>query len=211
MKKIAMIMMTFSFILIISGGVSSFVLGLKKDKQEIYNRINDVNDEFEVFSTNTSVFESFRDELYNVVLSNVYYDTMYDEDKAVKNKLSNYENLVDELTKNTKKLDNLCNDVYYPDSKVNTKCNNYKSIYEQVVNYYVTDINFYNKSVDDYQKLIIGNDFTEMIMSMGIILKNSNAKYYYSDASFLIEEVLGISNFSSDMVRMLTLTIIFVD
>ena len=141
MKKIAMIMMTFSFILIISGGVSSFVLGLKKDKQEIYNRINDVNDEFEVFSTNTSVFESFRDELYNVVLSNVYYDTMYDEDKAVKNKLSNYENLVDELTKNTKKLDNLCNDVYYPDSKVNTKCNNYKSIYEQVVNYFISDIN----------------------------------------------------------------------
>ena len=155
MKKIAMIMMTFSFILIISGGVSSFVLGLKKDKQEIYNRINDVNDEFEVFSTNTSVFESFRDELYNVVLSNVYYDTMYDEDKAVKNKLSNYENLVDELTKNTKKLDNLCNDVYYPDSKVNTKCNNYKSIYEQVVNYFVSDINVYNENVvkyNEYQK-----------------------------------------------------------
>lgn len=60
------------------------------------------------------------------------------------------------------------------------------------------NLGFSNKSVDDYQKLIIGNDFTEKIMSMGIILKNSNAKYYYSDASFLIEEVLDISNFSSD-------------
>ena len=92
MKKIAMAMMTLSFILIISGGVSSFVLGLQRDKEEIYNRINDVNDEFEVFSTNTSVFENFRDELYNVVLSNVYYDTMYDEDKLVYNKFYNYEN-----------------------------------------------------------------------------------------------------------------------
>ena len=155
MKKIAMIMMTLSFVLIISGGVSSFVLGLKKDKEEIYNRISEVNNEFEVFSTNTSVFENFRDELYNVVLSNVYYDTMYDEDKAVKNKLSNYENLVDELTKNTKRLDKLCNDVYYPDSKVNTKCNNYKSIYEQVINYFVGDINVYNENVvkyNEYQK-----------------------------------------------------------
>ena len=152
MKKIALYMMTLSFILIISGGVSSFVLGLKEDKEEIYNRINDVNDEFEVFSTNTSVFENFRDELYNVVLSNVYYDTMYDEDKNVKNKLSNYENLVDELTKNTKKLDNLCNDVYYPDSKVNTKCNNYKSIYEQVVNYFISDINVYNENVKKYNE-----------------------------------------------------------
>jgi len=152
MKKIALYMMTLSFILIISGGVSSFVLGLKEDKEEIYNRINDVNDEFEVFSTNTSVFENFRDELYNVVLSNVYYDTMYDEDKTVKNKLSNYENLVDQLTKNTKKLNRLCEDVYYPDSKVNTKCNNYKSIYEQVVNYFVTDINVYNENVKKYNE-----------------------------------------------------------
>lgn len=152
MKKIALAMMTLSFVLIISGGVSSVVLGLQKDKEAVYNRINDVNDEFEVFSTNTSVFENYRDELYNIVLSNVYYDTMYDEDKEVKNKLSNYENLVDELTKNTKKLDKLCDDVYYPDSKVNTKCNNYKTIYEQVVNYFVGDINVYNDNVLKYNE-----------------------------------------------------------
>ena len=154
-KKIAMSMMTLSFILIVSGGVSSFVIGLKQDKEEILKRINNVNDEFEVFSANTSVFEKFRDDLYNIVLSNVYYDTMYDEDKIVKNKLSNYENLVDELTKNTRKLDKLCTDVYYPDSKVNTKCNNYRSIYEQVVNYFVRDINVYNgnvKKYNEYQK-----------------------------------------------------------
>lgn len=151
-KKLALGMMTLSFILIFAGGVSSFVLGLQQDKKEIYNRISEVNNEFEVFSTNTSVFESFRDELYTVVLSNVYYDTMSEDDKRVKNKLSNYENLVDELTKNTKKLDKLCTDVYYPDSKVNTKCNNYKSIYEQVVNYFISDIKVYNDNVDKYNE-----------------------------------------------------------
>ena len=154
-RRIIMGMITLSFVLIISGGVSSFILGLQKDKEEIYSRISEVNNEFEVFSTNTSVFEKFRDDLYNIVLSNVYYDTMYDEDKNVKNKLSNYENLVDELTKNTKRLNNLCDDVYYPDGKVNTKCNNYKLIYEQVVNYFVSDINVYNDNVrkyNEYQK-----------------------------------------------------------
>lgn len=151
-KKIAMGIMTLSFVLIISGGVSSFVLGLQKDKEEIYNRIIEVNNEFEVFSTNTTVFENFRNELYNVVLSNVYYDTMYDEDKNVKNKLSNYENLVDEFTKNTKKLNDLCENVYYPDGKVNTKCSNYKLIYEQVVNYFVSDINVYNENVKKYNE-----------------------------------------------------------
>ncbi len=151
-KKIIGGMVTLSFVLIVAGGVSSFISGLAQDKEEIHKRINYVNDEFEVFSTNTSVFEKFRDDLYTIVLSNVYYDTMYDDDKAVKNKLSNYENLVDELTKNTKKLDELCTDVYYPDSKVNTKCSNYKLIYEQVVNYFVSDINVYNENVKKYNE-----------------------------------------------------------
>ena len=49
-------------------------------------------------------------------------------------------------------MDKLCTDVYYPDSKVNTKCVNYKSIYEQVVNYFISDINVYNKNVKEYNK-----------------------------------------------------------
>ena len=151
-RKMALSIMTLSFVLIVSGCVSSFVLGLQKDREEIYKRINYVSDEFEVFSTNTSVFEETRDELYNIVLSNVYYDTMYQEDENVKNKLLNYEHLVDELKKNTNKLNNLCEDIYYPDSTTNNRCNNYKSIYEQVVNYFVSDIKVYNDNVDKYNE-----------------------------------------------------------
>ena len=154
-KKIAHLLMTLSFVMIIAGGVSSFVLGLKADRLETQKRIDIVNNEFEVLSTNTSIFESVRDELYNKVLSNVYFDTMYKDDEKVKEKLSNFENLVDELEKTTVTLDNLCKNVYYPDIETNTKCNNYKSIYEQVNNYFISDIAVYNKNIDkynDYQK-----------------------------------------------------------
>lgn len=164
-RKLAVMMMTLSFVLIISGGVSSFIIGLKEDHEETYNRMYKVSDEFEVFSTNTSVFESVRDELYNVVLSNVYYDTMYQEDKDVKNKLSNYENLVDELTKNTNNLDKLCSNMYYSDKEVNSKCVNYKSIYEQVVNYFVSDIKVYNDNVAKYNKYQEENN-SELKISM---------------------------------------------
>ena len=155
-KKIAYILMTLSIIMIISGGVSSFLIGLQADRVLTLNRIDEVKDEFEVFSTNTSVFESYRDELYNVVFSNVYFDTMAVYDTDVKNKLSNYENLVDELTKNTDNMSKLCDDMYYPDSDVNSKCLNYKSIYEQVVNYFVSDINVYNTNIDKFNQLNTG-------------------------------------------------------
>ena len=151
-KGIAKLLMTLSFIMIISGGVSSFVLGLKADRLETQKRIDIVNNEFEVLSTNTTVFENLRDELYNKVLSNVYFETMYKDAAKVKEKLSNYENLVDELEKTTVKLDNLCKNVYYPDMETNTKCSNYKNIYEQVNNYFVSDIEVYNNNVEKYNK-----------------------------------------------------------
>lgn len=151
-KKLAYIIMTLSFVFIMSGSVSTFVLSLKQDKQETYRQIYVVNDEFEVFSTNTSVFESFRDDLYKDFLSNFYFDTLDQNDDDIKNRLSNYENIVDEIKKNTVQLDSLCKEVYYPDSEANTKCMNYKTIYEQVVNYFVSDINLYNRYVKQYNE-----------------------------------------------------------
>ena len=154
-KKSLFIIITLAFILIVSGGVASFVLGLKADREGIQKRVADVNNEYESFSTNTSIFEEKRDELYNTTLGNLFYETMKDEDAKVKEELKKYEDLVDILTKNTKTLDGLCDNVYYPDSKVNAKCANYKSIYEQVVNYFISDINVYNSNIDkfnEYQK-----------------------------------------------------------
>jgi len=151
-RKIAYIMMTLSFVMIISGSVASFVINLQEDRETMYKRMDDVNNTFEVFSTNTSVFESARDELYNIVLGNVYYETMFMEDVNIKTRLSNYENLVDQLKKNVSTLNNLCNDVYYPSSEANSRCQNYKSIYEQVVNYFVTDIKVYNDNVKKYNE-----------------------------------------------------------
>jgi len=153
-RKLSFTLMTMSFVFIIAGAVSTFVMGLQEEKKAFYKKIDDTNNTFETFSTNTSIFEAMRDELYNVVLANVYYDTMYEEDKHIKNKLSNYEHLVDELTNNTNYLNKLCN---YSNSsqEIKTKCNKYKSLYEQVMNCFVSDIEAYNENVlkyNEYQK-----------------------------------------------------------
>lgn len=149
-KKIAYILMTIGFVFIMSGSVSSFVLGLQQDKRETYKRVGVVNDVFEEFSTMTSLFENSRDELYTVFLSNVYYDTMYDDDEVIKNKLKEYEKLVDDISIKVKSLDKMCSNMYYPSSEANNKCENYKLIYEQVNNYFVGDIKTYNLNVSKY-------------------------------------------------------------
>ncbi len=171
-KKVAYFLMTLSFIMIVSGGFSSFVINLQSDRRETVKRMNEVSDVFEIFSTNTSVFEASRDELYNTILSNVYFESMYLDDVNIKNKLSNYENLLDQLKKNTNILNKLCDEVYYPKSDINNKCQNYKNIYEQAVNYFVSDINIYNSNVKKY------NEYQKSIGSMLVIKEYSTKKTF---------------------------------
>ena len=88
-RKIALGIMTLSFILIFSGSVATFILGLQKDREETYHRIYEVNDSFEIFSTNTSMFEMMRDELYQNYLGNIYYETMYQNHKKIEEHYQN--------------------------------------------------------------------------------------------------------------------------
>ena len=69
-------------------------------------------------------------------------------------------------------LKSLCENVYYPDGSVNSKCTNYKSIYEQVVNYFVSDIELYNKNIELY------NEYEESRGTLFRIRKYQTNKYF---------------------------------
>ena len=156
-RKVAYSMMTISFIFIMAGAVYTFILGLKQDQNEVSYRFSEVQNVFESFSTNTSLFENYREKLFNGILSNTYYDAFYRQDSVIKNNLSNYEKIVNDIEKNVEELKELCDDIYYNDASVNSQCSNYKNIYEQVINYFVGDIKLYNDNVlkyNEYQKSI---------------------------------------------------------
>ena len=171
-RKIAYAILTLGLVLIISGSFSSFLIGLRKDKENTLNLMRVVDDEFEVFSANTSVFEDFRESLYEEVLGSAVCGQFVENSTTINNKLSNYENLVDELDKSVIKLDKLCKDVYYPDSSTNSKCLNYKNIYEQANNYFVSDINTYNKNL---------NSCNELVTDSNLIMKEYSTNKNYID------------------------------
>ena len=157
-RKIAFIMMLVSIVMISSGLVTSLIVGLKEDKQLTRKRMDEVKLEYEDYSTMISLFEEKRDGLYGSVFNNLTYETMFANNKVMFNEVSNYEAMVDEIKKNTNKMDKLCMDVYYPDSNVNSICNNYRTIFEQVNNYFVIDITEFNKNIDKYNTYVIGLD-----------------------------------------------------
>lgn len=173
-KKIAYGLLLCSFVFIIAGCLSTFLMSLKTDHQQVLKRMDEASLEYEAFSTNVSLFEDYRDELYTEVLENVYYDTMYDNNVSVKTKLVEYEKIVDEVELNTLELDKYCKNIYYPNAKVNSNCKNYKSIYEQVINYFVGDIKSYNININKY------NEYQQSINST-LLLEEYKTKRNYID------------------------------
>ncbi len=151
-KKIGVALLMLSIVMIISGSVCAFVVSLKEDREATQARMLVVNDEFEAFNQSVTAFEEARENLYVQYLGNVYYETLANDDAMLKEKISNYESIVDGIGKGAKTMEGLCKDVYYPDSSVNSKCNDYKLVYEQVVNYFVSDVGVYNNTVKTFNE-----------------------------------------------------------
>lgn len=54
------------------------------------------------------------------------------------------------------------------------------------------DLGFFSKNQEYYERLAAGNSFTDCIENIGHILKESKAKYHYSDAIFLYDMLDGM-------------------
>ena len=151
-SKVGVLLLTISLVMIISGTVSSFVVSLKEDQEKTQARMVVVSDSFDEFNASVTAFETTRDTLYTESLGNLYYDSLVATDTVLKEKLSNYESIVDDVVKHVEVMDDLCKDVYYPDSTINSKCSNYKIIYEQVANYFMDDIKLYNNTIKTFNE-----------------------------------------------------------
>ncbi len=148
-KKTVYILLSLSFLMIFGGAFSCYIDGLKKDHEMVSKRAIDVNSTYEELTTNVSLFEDEREKLYGTSLNETYFDNFYKTNAEIIEKLSNFESMVNEIEKKVQYMDTLC-DSYYMDPQVNSKCANYKLIYEQVNNYFVGDINNYNNNVRTY-------------------------------------------------------------
>ncbi|MBQ3308123.1 MAG: hypothetical protein IJG68_08050 [Bacilli bacterium] len=180
-RKFAYVLLTFGMIMIISGGFSSFLVGLKKDQELVYRRMEDVSAMYETFNTQVSLFGDYREDFHESVLENLYYDTMFPTDNLVKEEFFQYEEMVDEIGDSVKELDRLCKDVYYPKGEINNICLNYKIMYEQVINYFVLDVEDYNENVKKY------NEYQASISSTSSIkIYSTNKKFidYNGDKTF---------------------------
>ena len=65
--------------------------------------------------------------------------------------MEDYADSIKDVEKNSKTLKNNCV-VKFADLKANSSCTNFKANYEAAMNYYITDIKNYDKTVEQFNK-----------------------------------------------------------
>ena len=150
-KKKITILILLGIISIVVGLIILFISNLKKDQQNMNDRISIIIKEYNSFSKDLNKVNKTRDTLHKDFLDKIYYDTFEKNDTSYKNRLLEYEEDVTDISKNNKKLKEYCNsNIYYSSSDANSKCSAFNLAYEQMVNSFVDDINKYNSNISAY-------------------------------------------------------------
>ena len=149
-KKVIYFLFGIGILMLFSGCFSNYINSLRNDHEKVNQRMKIVETDYKALTDNINTFTETRDNLYSKYLERVDYTTFYRDNNIINSTISNYETIVDEINDKVKSLDNLCKDAYFSSSDTNEKCSNYKLLYEQVNNYFVSDIKKYNTIVQDY-------------------------------------------------------------
>ena len=155
------IMIFIGFLLIVIGVISYVIINYNNDQAEVKKRMDVVRESYEEFKTDVESFNKVRDNIYNEVMGDTYYQTIKDNDKHYKELYQNYSDNLEKIDKDYSKVSDKCINVLHPDADVNNKCEAIVAGYEEVVNTYISDVNSYNALIDSYNKWLNDNNSSD--------------------------------------------------
>lgn len=151
-KKVTIVLAIIAVVIVFVVSLVLVVNSLNKKAEEEKKNGNNVDKYYVNFKENVDKFISVRDKYYEVVIDDLYEESVGEDYDDWLVELDNYKNLVDSIIDSAKPLKNLCVNKTYSDEKVNNKCVAYVKNYETVMNCFVDDISEYNNFINDYLK-----------------------------------------------------------
>lgn len=158
MKKKTKVILIASIVIILLLIIGLFIGSMQKDKKKTKEAMDIIIKDSEKFEKSIEVFNEKRDSVYTEIFVETYYDTIKEKHEQWNNILKDYEKTIDELEKNSKNLKKYCHGMYYSKPEVNQKCNDFASLYEEVNNTFIRDIEAYNKVIKEYNEYIKENN-----------------------------------------------------
>lgn len=155
-RKIVIIILL--LILIAIGTLGYFFIdSIKEDQAITKEKAKEITEEYTKFDEAINQFANLREQLY-VTKENTYLEEFAKEYENWNKFIADYEKTIKDVEDNTKVLKENCT-VKFADIRVQSKCTNFKANYEAAMNYYITDIKSYNKTVKQYNDWVDENKY----------------------------------------------------
>ena len=133
-KNHVVLILALGFILIVVGIILYLVLTYQDNQNEVKKRMETVTSLYTDFKEHVDAFNDKRNEVYQTVMQDMYYQTLQEKDAEFKALYTSYEETVDVINDDYDQLKDKCINVLYPDVSVNNKCEAFVIGYEQVIN-----------------------------------------------------------------------------
>ena len=156
------IMILIGFLLIVIGIISYIIINYNDDQAEVKKRMDIVLNTYDTFKSDVDSFNTIRDNIYNEVLQDMYYETLKNNDTRFKELFNSYKESLEVIDKDYKKIEDKCINVLHPNADVNNKCEAMIVGYEEVVNTYISDVESYNKNITSYNSFLKETNSTDV-------------------------------------------------
>ena len=151
MKKKIIILIIILFLVTVSlYGLCTFIINFTKDTTVTKEKMKEITENYDKFSATVLDFAKNRDYFYEL-RANTYLEEYASNIGFWNDLITNHASDIQKVETASKVLKADCT-LKFADPNVNSKCTVFKSTYEAAMNYFITDIISYNKSVDEYNE-----------------------------------------------------------
>lgn len=130
--------------------ITIFILTIVKDRKEKNSNMESIRNNYNLLTTSINNYNEIRSK-YNEMSSVLLID-------SYKEKHEEFVSLLEEYNKEMENIDTYITNIklrctgIYNDSEINKVCNSYKTVYEKLVNLYISDIDNYNDFITKYNE-----------------------------------------------------------
>ena len=181
MKKISLLVLVIMLLFVTGCGKKEEKkqeINTKTDKKEtLKEKMKKIDEEYTTYRSLIDIFNKKRADYYTNVSSDLYEESISNYDVWVE-EIDEYTEALKTLDKKSEYLMNNCIDTIYSDKDINTKCEQFMTSYETAFNYYVDDINEFNRKISEYaRKLKKTQEYPEYKMIFDYVDLNGDNEF----------------------------------
>lgn len=152
MKRKAILVAVVGVLCIFGGSVTAFIESFASDVNSTKENVEIIEKKYDGFKKLMESFNTERELLYANVINNLYIEDVILKYNEWFGYYGEFQKTIQSVEEYRDMLEERCLGILYNDSNIQSKCDSMVISYETAINYYVKDVNKFNKFLNTYNE-----------------------------------------------------------